>query len=118
MGIRLGMGLGIGWEWQQKGRRSQGNVGRLRLNGQLLDRIALVIGRFKVVGNQRIRIFGHWSHFQVHEFLFPPFAAIRLDPAARAVENTATIESHAGTRQTYRRRPRELGHVLAWELAR
>jgi hypothetical protein len=33
-------------------------------------------------------------------------------------ENTATIESRTGTRQTYRRRPSQLGQVLAWELAR
>jgi hypothetical protein len=31
-------------------------------------------------------------------------------------ENIATIEMHTGARQTYRRRPRELGQVLAWEL--
>ena len=29
-------------------------------------------------------------------------------------ENTATIESRTGTRQTYRRRPSQLGQVLAW----
>jgi hypothetical protein len=33
-------------------------------------------------------------------------------------ENTATIESRTGTRQTYRRKPSELGRVLAWELVR
>jgi hypothetical protein len=33
-------------------------------------------------------------------------------------ENTATIESRIGTRQTYRRRPSEFGRVMAWELAR
>jgi hypothetical protein len=31
-------------------------------------------------------------------------------------ENTATIEMHTGARQTYHRRPRELGRVPAWEL--
>jgi hypothetical protein len=33
-------------------------------------------------------------------------------------KNTATIETRTGTRQTYHCRPRELGQVLAWELAR
>lgn len=33
-------------------------------------------------------------------------------------EYTATIESRTGTQQTYHHRPRELGRVLAWELAR
>lgn len=32
-------------------------------------------------------------------------------------ENTATIEPCTGTRQTYRRRPSELGQMLAWQLA-
>ena len=31
-------------------------------------------------------------------------------------ENTATIETRTGARQTYRRRPAEAGRVLAWEL--
>ena len=33
-------------------------------------------------------------------------------------ENTATIETRTGARQTWRRRPSEPGRVLAWELAR
>jgi hypothetical protein len=33
-------------------------------------------------------------------------------------ENTATIETRAGARQTYRRKPDETGRVLAWELPR
>ena len=32
-------------------------------------------------------------------------------------ENTATIETRTGARQTYRRKPNEPGRVLAWELA-
>jgi hypothetical protein len=32
-------------------------------------------------------------------------------------ENTATIETRTGARQTYRRKPNERGRVLAWELA-
>jgi hypothetical protein len=32
-------------------------------------------------------------------------------------ENTATIETETGKRQTYRRTPAEPGRVLAWELA-
>ena len=32
-------------------------------------------------------------------------------------ENTATIETKAGVRQTYRRKPNGPGRVLAWELA-
>jgi hypothetical protein len=32
-------------------------------------------------------------------------------------ENTATIAARTGARQTWRRRPSELGRVLAWELA-
>jgi len=32
-------------------------------------------------------------------------------------ENTATIETRAGARQTYRRKPAQPGRVLAWELA-
>jgi hypothetical protein len=31
--------------------------------------------------------------------------------------NTATIETRAGARQTYSRKPAEPGRVLAWELA-
>ena len=31
-------------------------------------------------------------------------------------ENTATIETRTGTRQTWRRRPSEPGRVVAWEL--
>jgi hypothetical protein len=31
-------------------------------------------------------------------------------------ENTATIETRTGARQTYRRKPRDPGRVLAWEL--
>jgi hypothetical protein len=31
-------------------------------------------------------------------------------------ENTATVETKSGARQTYRRKPHELGRVLAWEL--
>jgi hypothetical protein len=31
-------------------------------------------------------------------------------------ENTATIETRTGARQTWRRKPNELGRVLAWEL--
>ena len=33
-------------------------------------------------------------------------------------DNTATIESPTGVRQTYRRKAGELGRVLAWELVR
>jgi hypothetical protein len=32
-------------------------------------------------------------------------------------ENTATIKTRTGARQTWRRKPSELGRVLAWELA-
>jgi hypothetical protein len=32
-------------------------------------------------------------------------------------ENTATIETRPGARQTYRRRPVGPGRLLAWELA-
>jgi hypothetical protein len=32
-------------------------------------------------------------------------------------ENTATIETRTGARQTWRRKPSEPGRVLAWELA-
>jgi len=32
-------------------------------------------------------------------------------------ENTATIETRTGARQTWRRKPAEPGRVLAWELA-
>jgi hypothetical protein len=32
-------------------------------------------------------------------------------------ENTATIETRTGARQTYRRKPSDPGRVLAWELA-
>ena len=32
-------------------------------------------------------------------------------------ENTATVEMQTGSRQIYRCRPSEPGHVLAWELA-
>ena len=31
-------------------------------------------------------------------------------------ENTATIETHTGARQTYRRKPNGPGRLLAWEL--
>jgi hypothetical protein len=33
-------------------------------------------------------------------------------------ENTATIETRTGARQTYRRKPNEPGRLLAWELVR
>jgi hypothetical protein len=32
-------------------------------------------------------------------------------------ENTATIETRTGARQTFRRKPNEPGRVLAWQLA-
>jgi hypothetical protein len=46
---------------------------------------------------------------------------LRLLDGSRLIalsENTATIETPTGARQTYRRRPDEPGRVLAWELAR
>jgi hypothetical protein len=33
-------------------------------------------------------------------------------------ENRATIETRTGARQTWRRKPSQLGRVMAWELAR
>ena len=101
MGIRLGIGLGIGWERHiAEAPSNAGKCGTATAERSASRSNGLVIGRFKVVGNQRIRTFGHWSHFQVHEFLFPPFGQYASIAAASAVENTATIESHAGTRQT------------------
>jgi hypothetical protein len=40
------------------------------------------------------------------------------DKLVALTENTATIERRTGAHQTYRRRPAELGRVLAWELSR
>jgi hypothetical protein len=39
------------------------------------------------------------------------------DKLIALTENTATIETPTGARQTYRRKPAEFGRVLAWELA-
>jgi hypothetical protein len=38
------------------------------------------------------------------------------DRLVALTENTATIETRTGARQTYRRKPNEPGRVLAWEL--
>lgn len=39
------------------------------------------------------------------------------DPVVMLSENAAIIERRAGVRHTFRRKPAELGRVLAWELA-
>ena len=38
------------------------------------------------------------------------------DKLIALTENTASIETQTGARQTYRRKPNEPGRVLAWEL--
>jgi len=40
------------------------------------------------------------------------------DKLIALTENTATIETRTGARQTYRRKPTDPGRVLAWELGR
>jgi hypothetical protein len=41
---------------------------------------------------------------------------LRGERVVALTEEVAVIEMHTGARQTYHRRPRELGRVLAWEL--
>jgi hypothetical protein len=42
---------------------------------------------------------------------------LNRDRLVALTENTATIETRTGARQTYRRKPSEPGRVLPWELA-
>jgi len=87
--------------------------------------------RVAVITGRRLRIPSHYQLAAADFAVFrdfsrsehhraPATAEIALLNGRRLValsENTATIETRTGARQTYYRRPKRRGEALAWELA-
>jgi hypothetical protein len=86
------------------------DCGRFLDGGFAAKAAALGWGPFDVFGCDRDRPFARIDQSGLLWLL-------NGDRLVALAENTATIETKAGARQIYRRRPSEQNRVLAWELA-
>jgi hypothetical protein len=94
----------------QRWRRFVDDVGRFLDNPFCAIATALGWGSYDLFGCDRDRPFARIDQAGLLWLLSG-------DKLIALSENTATIETRTGVRQTYRCKPRHPGHVLAWELA-